>query len=507
MDVALRLIEVDGSPARVAELVDALAAALEGGPPVLPLPAGAGAEVTRAPDGTAVVIATSGSTGEPKLVALSAHALRASALATEARLGGPGRWLLALPAEHVAGVQVIVRALLAGTAPAVLDLRAGFRPDRFAAATAALGPGRRYTSLVPTQLRRILDAAAAPGDGGPRSQECAPAAAAELQECPPAAAQSQECHPAAAQLQECHPAAAQAQAQQGPPAATAGGVRTAGSARPGSALDALRSYAAVLIGGAPLDPATRERALAAGVRVVTTYGMSETAGGCVYDGVPLDGVTVELDPDGRILLGGPTLASGYLRPDGSLSGSAADDDAGAQLSTGNGAAAEGAAARGREPTPVDGATPTAGDPAWPGAIAGAPEVAVDGGRFRTGDLGRWHDGRLEVLGRADDVIVTGGEKVAPAAVERVLAAQPGVRAACVTGLPDAEWGQVVVAAVVGDVQAAALQGAVRAALGRAAVPRRIIAVAEIPLRGIGKPDRAAVARLVTAAVEGGHPAR
>ena len=92
-------------------------------------------------------------------------------------------------------------------------------------------------------------------------------------------------------------------------------------------------------------------------------------------------------------------------------------------------------------------------------------------------------------------------------MERVLAAQPGVRAACVTGLPDAEWGQVVVAAVVGDVQAAALQGAVRAALGRAAVPRRIIAVAEIPLRGIGKPDRAAVARLVTAAAEDGHPAR
>ena len=196
----------------------------------------------QAPAGTAVVIATSGSTGEPKLVALSGAALRASARATEARLGGPGRWLLALPAEHVAGIQVIVRALLAGAPPVVMDLRTGFRPDAFAAATAALGPGRRYTSLVPTQLRRILDAE--------------------------------------------------------------------------GAVAALRSYAAVLVGGAALDPATRERALAAGVRVVTTYGMSETAGGCVYDGVPLDGVTVELDEDGRILLGGPTLASGYLRADG-----------------------------------------------------------------------------------------------------------------------------------------------------------------------------------------------
>ena len=108
--------------------------------------------------------------------------------------------------------------------------------------------------------------------------------------------------------------------------------------------------------------------------------------------------------------------------------------------------------------------------------------AFAGGRFRTGDLGRWRDGRLEVLGRADDVIVTGGEKVAPAAVERVLAAQPGVRAACVVGLPDAEWGQVVAAAVVweGPAADAVLQDAVRIALGRAAVPRLLVAVARAP---------------------------
>jgi len=396
----VRLIEVDGSPERVGELVDALASALGGGPAVLPLAVGARPWERRAPAGTAVVIATSGSTGEPKLVALSGAALRASARATEDRLGGPGRWLLALPAEHVAGIQVIVRALLAGAPPVVMDLRTGFRPDAFVTATAALGPGRRYTSLVPTQLRRILDAE--------------------------------------------------------------------------GAVAALRSYAAVLVGGAALDPATRERALAAGVRVVTTYGMSETAGGCVYDGVPLDGVTVDLDEDGRILLGGPTLASGYLRADG-----------------------DGAGARG-------GGTGS-------GAAGGGTGVgsAFAGGRFRTGDLGRWRHGRLEVLGRADDVIVTGGEKVAPAAVERVLATQPGVRAACVVGVPDAEWGQVVAAAVVweGPTADAALQEAVRIALGRAAVPRLLVAVPELPLRGIGKPDRAAVARLVSAAAERHHPAR
>jgi O-succinylbenzoic acid--CoA ligase len=115
------------------------------------------------------------------------------------------------------------------------------------------------------------------------------------------------------------------------------------------------------------------------------------------------------------------------------------------------------------------------------------------------------------------MIVTGGEKVAPAAVERVLAAQPGVRAACVTGVPDAEWGQIVAAAVVWNPdhprqgsaadqgRADRLRAAVRAELGRAAVPRRIVTVAEIPLRGVGKPDRVAVARLVTPAGDGSSP--
>jgi O-succinylbenzoic acid--CoA ligase len=281
--------------------------------------------------------------------------------------------LLALPAEHVAGVQVLVRALLAGTPAEVLDLRAGFRPERFAAAAARLGPGRRCTSLVPTQLVRLLDAA-------------------------------------------------------------------------GPGLAALRGFAAVLVGGAPLDPGLRRRAEAAGVRVIATYGMSETAGGCVYDGIPLPGVRVDLDADGRILLGGPTLATGYL-----------------------GRAAESAA-------------------------------AFVGGRFRTDDLGQWRDGRLEVLGRADDVIITGGEKVSPGAVERTLAEQPGVRAACVVGVPDREWGHVVAAAVVPDPAGppdhGRLRHAVRAALGRQAVPRRLLELPELPVRGIGKPDRAAVLRLL-----------
>ena len=403
----MRIIRLDGSPESVATLVTAVAAALQGGPAVLPLgPAApariptpgsanhptqdrsAGRTTGRAhrtaavqtahgvPDAPPVctaglLVATSGSTGDPRLVVLPPAALRASAGATAARLGGPGRWLLALPADHVAGLQVVVRALLADAPAAVQDLRDGFRPEGFAAATAGLGPGRRYTSLVPTQLLRLLDAGGAP-------------------------------------------------------------------------LDALCSYDGVLVGGAALDAGLRVRAEAAGARVVATYGMTETAGGCVYDGVPLDGVQVRIDGDGRIVIGGPTLAAGYL------------DD--------------------------------------PAATAA---VFVDG-EFRTGDLGRLVNGRLEVLGRADDAIVTGGEKVAPAAVERVLAAQPGVRAVCVVGLPDPEWGAVVGAALVVDDEPEPdrLRSAVRTALGRAAVPRVLHTVDALPLRGIGKPDRAAVARLL-----------
>ncbi|MGH3614005.1 MAG: o-succinylbenzoate--CoA ligase [Pseudonocardia sp.] len=378
----MRTIRCDGSPTAVAELTSAIAAALDNaGPPVLPLGAAGAAllplaNVATVTDTTAVVVATSGSGGEPRFVELPTSALRASAAATQARIGD-ARWLLALPAEHIAGVQVIVRALLAGDAPVVQNVRTGFHVADFAVATARLGAGPCCTSLVPTQLLRLLDA------GGP-------------------------------------------------------------------AVEALRSYTAVLVGGAALDAGLRARAEVAGVHVVTTYGMSETAGGCVYDGVPLDGVRIELDGgDGRVRIGGPILATGYLGlPDESA-------------------------------------------------------AAFGGDWFRTADLGRWHGDRLEVLGRVDDVIVTGGEKVVPAAVEQALTAQPGVRGACVVGVPDPEWGHVVAAAVVPDAAASPdhdrLRDAVRADLGRAAVPRRMLSLPELPLRGVGKPDRAAVARLFTSA--------
>ncbi|MEU6700421.1 o-succinylbenzoate--CoA ligase [Pseudonocardia sp. NPDC046786] len=392
--MGVRAIGVDGSPGSVARLAAALRSALDGdGPavvpvrvapgadpadPVLPAPVARAAAEGALPDGLAVVVATSGSTGEPRQVALTAVALRASAAATAARLGGPGRWLLTLPAEHVAGVQVVLRALLSGSQPVVQDVRDGFRPDGFARATARIGHGaRRYTSLVPTQLARILDHGSAP-------------------------------------------------------------------------LFALAGYDAVLVGGAALDAGLRARATDAGIRVVTTYGMSETCGGCVYDGVPLDGVRVTIEPgSGRVQLDGPVLAAGYL-----------------------------------------------GDPDGTAAAFGPAG-------FRTTDLGSIApDGTLTVLGRADDVVNTGGEKVAPAAVEQALLGVAGVRGACVVGLPDDEWGQVVGALVVPDDGAgggpgdAVLRDAVRAACGRAAVPRVLRRAAAVPERGIGKPDRAAVAALL-----------
>ncbi|MFC7341613.1 o-succinylbenzoate--CoA ligase [Saccharopolyspora griseoalba] len=367
------------------DVLPELRRALDGdGPALLPVPAGeptaaAGLAGPLAPpeddpaDPTALVIATSGSTGAAKGVLLPASALRASAAATHRRLGGPGTWLLAMPAHHVAGVQVLVRALLAGTEPHAVDITGGFRPEGFtAAAGAALAaPGRHYTALVPTQLSRLLEA------GGP-------------------------------------------------------------------ALTALAGFDAVLLGGAATPPALLQRARAAGVRVTTTYGMSETSGGCVYDGVPLDIAEVRIDAEddtGPILLAGPMRARGYRhRPD----------------------AAE-----------------------------------FDGRWFRTGDLGRMRDDRLEVLGRADDVIISGGVNIAPLPVERVLTEQPGVRESCVLGVEDPEWGQVVVAAVVPDPaeppRPEDLRAAVRERLGPAATPKRVEFLAELPLRGPGKPDRRGLA--------------
>ncbi|SEP84462.1 O-succinylbenzoic acid--CoA ligase [Lentzea xinjiangensis] len=341
-------------------MLDELRAALTGGEPLVDGPL----------DGwekrAVLGVPTSGSTGEPKTVLLDADALTTSAQATHDRLGGPGTWLLALPTGHIAGIQVLVRSIVAGTAPGVLDLSKGFRAMGFAQAAQPVlaQPGRHYTALVPTQLSRLVV-----GEG------------------------------------------------------------------PG--LEALRQFDGVLIGGAATPPKLLQQARALGVQVVTTYGMSETAGGCVYDGEPLQ--DVRLRTDDVIEISGPVLALGY---------------------------------RGSE--------------------------EPFGEWFRTGDLGRLRDGRLEVLGRADDVIVTGGEKVPPVLVERALATVEGVLEACVVGVPDDEWGQVVAAVVVTrgtEPPVDELKAAVLEAVGRAATPKLVRFASELPLRGPGKVDRRAVADL------------
>ncbi len=375
------MIHCDGSPESVCELDAALHAMLTGGDAVAPLGPGQ-PNPPRDPGPGQAVLGTSGSTGGHKWVQLSAAALRASAEATHARLGAPGRWLLALPAQHVAGVQVLVRAALAGNRPAVLDLRGGFDPGGFGIAAHRLTAegGRCYTALVPTQLARLLDT-----DPGP-----------------------------------------------------------------------LAGFDAVLLGGAATPDCLLQRARAAGVRVVTTYGMTETAGGCVYDGWPLDGLEIRLnlagagDDSGTIELAGPMLATGYLE-----------------------------------------------DPE-------RTAVAFRDGWFQTSDLGRRDgQGRLQVLGRADDVIITGGLNVAPSEVEAVLTGLPGVAAACVVGLPDPEWGQRVTAVVIPtDPGRPPEPGALRVAACRlltgAQVPKEIVVFDALPLRGVGKPDRGAVRTMLVA---------
>lgn len=354
----------------------ALADALRGGPPIAPLPEAENErrrtlEMLR-PDepvehaGVAAVVATSGSTGQPKGVLLSGSAVAASVAATHARLGGAGDWVLALPAHYVAGLMVVARTLLAGTTLHALPTDLTGLPR-----TARAMSGRRYLSVVPTQLFRA----------------CADEHLSR----------------------------------------------------------ALAQFDAVLLGGAPKDPRLLELARGQGIRVVTTYGMSETCGGCVYDGVPLDGVEVGLEPDtGRILLGGLVLFSGYrLRPD-------------------------------------------------------LTRTALTGGRLVTADRGKWCDDRLTVSGRVDDVVVSGGVNVDLAAVERAARAWPGLHAAevAVVGVPDAEWGTRVVAVLDGGGSSSELRGYLQLVLPGPAVPRDVTTVTALPRTSGGKIDRQRIVRLV-----------
>lgn len=427
--------------------------------------------------GVDMVLRTSGSTtGTGKLVGVSMDALVASARATHKRLGGAGIWVLALPAYHAAGVQVLVRAAVAGThvfnaykeggfdpqhlaqvidaaCVAATDCDAGSSFDDDAVSSCAGGVGGEaegalaaddsgracpvYTSLVPTQLRRALDDEQLRG--------------------------------------------------------------------------ALARLDAVLIGGAAADAQLLEQAKAAGIKVVTTYGMSETCGGCVYDGQPLPGVSMDVDQaTGAIWLSGPMLATGYLgdeertrrcfvsRPQAGEGTSDAGNTASAAESAEAGAAGAGTEAGATSP----GAEAGAGGP---GAGSGAGTGEPAGRWFITSDRGQIVDGRLQVLGRLDDVIISGGIKVEPGPIEALLALNPLVSECAVVGLPDLQWGQVVTAVVVpasmpglGRVDEGAILAQIRVYLEQklsgAQCPKQVLLADALPYKGIGKVDRRALAQ-------------
>jgi O-succinylbenzoic acid--CoA ligase len=313
----------------------------------------------------ALVIATSGSTGEPKGVELTHAALEAANHAVHSRIGREPAdvWLSCLPWHHIGGLQVLLRARRLGI-PLVVHER--FEVARFASADATLA------SLVPTQLVTLLD----------------------------------------------------------------------------EGVDLTR-FRAILLGGGAASEALLERASEAGARIVTTYGMSETAGGCVYDGRPLDGVEVALRPDGRITLRGPMVMKGYrLRPD-------------------------------------------------------LTAAAFDDGWLVTNDLGEVDgEGRLRVLSRVDDVIVTGGENVVAGDVATQLRRHAAIADAEVVGVPDERWGDRVVAVVVSRVEPspslAELREWCRDALPGYALPRGLVVVTAMPRLSSGKPDRLALRRMAAA---------
>ena len=298
-----------------------------------------------------LLIATSGSTGTPKEIGVTSAALLASARASNKYLGAStgDTWSLLLPLTHIAGINVLLRAMQLQTVP--IDLRNNVSAYAHA----------DFTAIVPTQLFNALN------------------------ENP-------------------------------------------------DLLNHLQSAKAVLVGGAALSKELRAQAVAAGINVVTTYGMSETAGGCVYNGEALDGVNFEINTDGRIKISGPVLAN----------------------------------------------------------------VEKVEGWFVTQDLGEIVDGRLQVIGRSDDVIISGGENISLSAVESEINKQfPHLQVAAFA-TSDNKWGHVLHVAAESNDEGIAQQiiNLIAQRVGNHAKPKSVVLVDKLPLLGIGKVDRVSLAKLV-----------
>jgi O-succinylbenzoic acid--CoA ligase len=309
--------------------------------------------------GVALVVATSGTAGSPKLVEVDRTAIEAAVSASAEALEATSAdgWLCCLPPAHIAGMLVLLRGLLLD---APVEVHPSFEASRFGAARDVA-----FTSVVPTMLVRLLD----------------------------------------------------------------------------SDVD-LSSFRAILVGGAHLPTDLRERAERRGASIVETYGLTESCGGVVYDGLPLRGVRVRTDAAGRIELGGATLMRGYRF----------DPDATA-------------------------------------------EAFTDDGWLRTRDAGTIDEaGRLRVAGRIDDAITTGGEKVWPRDVEAAIAPHPKIAEVLVVGRPDAEWGERLVAVVVPREPAdpptlEEVRSLAAAAVGRHLVPRELEVVERLPRTVLGKAHR------------------
>ncbi len=189
----------------------------------------------------AAIVESSGSTGNPKRIAISTKALLHAAHAGQERLGPGGQWLLALPINFIAGQQVLIRSLMAEQQPVIMNTLVPFTAEAFVRSAMLMTHKVKYTSLVPTQLTKLLAAAEA-----------------DKHTC-----------------------------------------------------TTLRGFRAILVGGQSTPDELLSRANSLGLRVVVSYGMTETAGGCVYDGVPLEGVRLKISPDSRLLISGKTLAEGH----------------------------------------------------------------------------------------------------------------------------------------------------------------------------------------------------
>ena len=388
----------------------------------------AGSEGAEVAEPIALVVGTSGSTGTPKRTALTARALAASAAATERFFGSnsdaASQWLLALPAHYIAGAQVLARSVLAGTAPVIARSviePVHFSPEVLLQAVERMSSARRFISLVPTQLHKLLESA-----------DADPHLGAEIHE-------------------------------------------------------ALGSFTGILLGGAPASADLLAAATALGLNTVTTYGSAETAGGCVYFGSVLPGVRVELVPEegmpavpdiegkpaqvGRIWISGAHLANGYI----------------------------GDAARTAEHffTSADGTRWYRTDDYGLLSPANDPNSAAHG-----------NEQHLQVLGRSDDVLISGGVKISARAVATVLEEHPAVREACVVGLPDARWGTAIAAAVtlvpsagaapaenstaLNEELSALLRARCTEKLGAPAAPKQLSILPDFPLTSTGKPDRAEI---------------